>query len=276
MKFSVLMTTYHGEKPEFLEQSLNSVLVDQTVKPDQLVLVLDGPVGEQLEQVVKKFESQFPCVVEVVRCPENQGQSKASAEGMKYVKHDLVARMDSDDISVKDRFEKQLKIYEDNPSLSVVGGWIAEFCLDPNSADSIRQVPEMHDSITKMFKKRMPINNVTAMIKKDAIERAGGYGRDTVNEDYSLYARMWVNGDTFYNAQEVFVMVRTGNGMTARRSDYRIFRDWCKDQKFLRKNKKQSWLTSFISCARVFVFVVLVPSWLKSFIYKKFLRKKSK
>lgn len=276
MDFSVLMTTYHGEKPEFLRASLESVLVNQTVLPSQMVLVLDGEVGDELNGVVQEFESRFPSVLEVVRCPVNQGQSKASAEGMKFVKYDLVARMDSDDISVPDRFEKQLSIFKENPSLSVVGGWIAEFEQDPDDADSVRIVPQFHEEITSTFKKRMPINNVTAMIKKGAIERAGGYGRDTVNEDYSLYVRMWVNGDTFYNVQETFVKVRTGNGMTARRSDYRIFRDWCKDQKFLRQNKKQSRLTSFVSCARVFVFVVLIPSRVKSFIYKKFLRKKSK
>ena len=276
MDFSVLMTTYHGEKPEFLRASLESVLVNQTAKPNQLVLVLDGPVGEQLEKVVEEFEKRFENILQVVRCAVNQGQSKASAEGMKCVKHDLVARMDSDDICVPDRFEKQLAIFNTQPSLSVVGGWIAEFEQNPEEAESVRIVPQDHQDITATFKKRMPINNVTAMIKKSAIEKAGGYGRDTVNEDYSLYVRMWVNGETFYNVQEVFVKVRTGNGMTARRSDYRIFRDWCKDQKFLRQNKKQSRLTSFVSCARVFVFIVLIPSRLKGFIYKKFLRRKSK
>lgn len=276
MDFSVLMTTYHGEKPEFLRASLESVLVNQTAKPNQLVLVLDGPVGEDLEKVVEEFEKRFENIVQVVRCAVNQGQSKASAEGMKFVKYDLVARMDSDDICVSDRFEKQLAIFSDQPSLSVVGGWIAEFEKKPEEASSVRVVPQNHQEITATFKKRMPINNVTAMIKKSAIEKAGGYGRDTVNEDYSLYVRMWVNGETFYNVQEVFVKVRTGNGMTARRSDYRIFRDWCKDQKFLRQNKKQSRLTSLVSCARVFVFVVLIPSRVKGFIYKHFLRRKSK
>ena len=113
------------------------------------------------------------------------------------------------------------------------------------------------------------------MIRKSAIEQAGGYGRDTVNEDYSLYARMWVGGGTFYNIQEVLVNVRVGNGMTQRRGDIRIFKDWCVDQKYLRKNGKQSMLSSWMSCTRCLAFV-LMPSGVKTFVYKHFLRKSDK
>ncbi len=272
MDFSVLMTTYNGEKPEYLDESLKSVLVEQSVIPTQLVLVLDGPVNEQLQQVVSRYKEMFPDIIDVIPCSENRGQSKASAEGMKYVKYDLVARMDSDDISVNNRFEKELAIMTAHPELSVVSGWISEFNTDPQESTSLRIVPETHDEIIGLFPKRMPMNNVTSMIRKDAIESAGGYGRDTVNEDYSLYSRMWVNGGRFYNIQEVLVNVRVGNGMTKRRGDIRIFTDWVKDQKYLLKNKKVSFITACISCARCLAFV-LMPSGLKTFLYKHFLRK---
>lgn len=275
MDFSVLMTTYNGETPENLDASLNSILIEQTVIPNQLVLVLDGPISDELKAVIDKYKQQFSDIVDVVDCPINQGQSKASAEGMKHIKYDLVARMDSDDICVKNRFELQLKVFEQNPNLSVVGGWIEEFNENPGDLQSLRIVPEDHDSITKMFRNRTPINNVTAMIKKDAIENAGGYGRPTVNEDYSLYAHMWVNNETFYNIQSVLVNVRVGNGMVSRRSDFKIFKDWCEDQKYLYKNKKHSFFVSLFSCIKCFIFVI-TPVKLKDFLYKKFLRKGKK
>lgn len=272
MDFSVLMTTYHGEHPACLEASLRSILIDQTQPPSQLVLVLDGPISAELEDVVKSYATQFPETVDVVRCAENRGQSKASAEGMLHVKYDLVARMDSDDIAVADRFQQQLEMFRKSPHLSVVGGWIAEFDQQPDDTTSLRIVPQQHQQIIQMFPKRMPINNVTAMIRKQAIEQAGGYGRDTVNEDYSLYCRMWVNGAQFYNIQQVLVKVRVGNGMTQRRGDLRIFRDWCKDQRFLRQNGKQSRLSAWISCVRCLGFV-LMPVGIKNFLYKHFLRR---
>lgn len=272
MQFSVLMTTYNGEKPEFLDASLNSILIEQTVIPNQIVIVLDGPISDELKAIVTKYKQLFSDIVDIIDCPVNQGQSKASAEGMKYIKYDLVARMDSDDICVRNRFELQLEVFKINPNLSVVGGWIEEFNNEPGDLKSMRIVPEEHDSIAKMFRRRMPINNVTAMIKKESIEKAGGYGRPTVNEDYSLYAHMWVNGEMFYNIQSVLVNVRVGNGMISRRGDFRIFKDWCKDQKYLRKNKKHSFFVSFISCVRCFIFIITPPK-LKSFIYRKFLRK---
>ena len=272
MQFSVLMTTYNGEKPEFLDASLNSILIEQTVLPDQLVIVLDGPISEPLRIIIAKYKKRFSDIVDIIECPINQGQSKASAEGMKHIKYNLVARMDSDDVCVENRFELQLEAFKSNPDLSVVGGWIEEFNNELDDLKSIRVVPEEHDAIVKMFRRRMPINNVTAMMKKEAIEKAGGYGRPTVNEDYSLYSHMWVNGEMFYNIQSVLVNVRVGNGMISRRGDLRIFKDWCKDQKYLRKNKKHSYFVSFMSCARCFFFVITPPK-LKSFIYRKFLRK---
>ena len=129
--FSVLMTTYHGETPEFLDASLNSILVNQTCTPDQFVLVVDGPIPDTLDAVIKEYKCKFPDIVEVIYCPVNQGQSKASAEGFKHLKNEIFARMDSDDLCVSDRFEKQLEVIRNKPEVGVVGGWIAEFDSDP-------------------------------------------------------------------------------------------------------------------------------------------------
>lgn len=274
-KFSVLMTTYHGEKPEFLALSLNSVLVEQTRLPDQFVLLVDGPIPEELDEVIKRYANDFPEIMQVIYSPVNQGQSKASAEGLKYVKYDLVARMDSDDICRPYRFEKELEVFSRDPNIGVVGGWISEFDQVPDDAITLRTVPETDEQITHEFRKRTPINNMTVMMRKSQIERAGGYGRETVNEDYSLYAHMWAEGTRFYNIQEVLVDARVGNGMVARRHDFRIYKDWRKDQKFLVKCGKHSRFTAFISNFRCFCFVI-TPIWVKKILYKRVLRKKVK
>lgn len=267
------MTTYIGETAENIDESLNSILTNQTVKPDQVVLVYDGAVKESLEEVVDRYKKQFPDILEIVKLEKNQGSSKASAAGFRYIKNEWFARMDSDDVSVPDRFKKQLAVIESDPDLSVVGGFISEFKNSIGDMESVRVVPEKHDDIVKVFRKKTPINNVTAMIKKSAVEKAGGYGRDTVNEDYSLYAHMWVEGCRFYNLQEVLVNVRVGNGMVSRRGGFRLFKDWRKDQRYLLKQGKHGYITYFVSCFKCFVFV-MSPAWLKQFLYKSVLRKK--
>ena len=270
--FSVLMTTYHGETPEFLDASLNSILVDQTCVPDQLVLAVDGPIPDTLDEVIKRYKSKFQEELDVVYLPVNQGQSKASAEGFKYIRHEIFARMDSDDLCVSTRFERELEILNKG-EVEVVGGWIAEFDNDCEKADSLRIVPERHEDIEKMFRKRMPLNNVTVMMKKSAVEKAGGYGRATVNEDYSLYVRMWVNGARFYNIPEVLCKVRIGNDMVGRRQDFRIYKDWKKDQRYLRENGKHTRFSEFVSNSRCFLFII-TPKWVKKILYKLVLRKK--
>ena len=270
--FSVLMTTYKGETPEFLKASLDSILIKQSLPPNQLVLVEDGLLTSELEDIVIEYERHFPVILKVIRCDTNRGQSKASEEGLLYINNDVFARMDSDDICMPQRFEHQYLYLKEHPEVDVVGGWISEFNKDPNYPTSVRVVKEQHEDIVNSFKRRMPLNNVTVMMRKKRVLEAGGYGRDTVNEDYSLYAHMWVNGSVFHNLQEVLVNVRVGNNMLGRRTDFRIIRDWYKDQIYLYKSGKHTLIESMTSCLMCFFFVILPPS-LKSFIYKKFLRK---
>ncbi len=268
------MTTYNGETPEFLDASLNSILIDQTRIPDQFVLVVDGPISDELDRVIKKYGEKFPQILETVYLPENKGQSKASAEGFKYIKYDILARMDSDDICVPNRFERQLKILRRGEA-DVVGGWIEEFDSNPDAPETLRIVPEKHIDIEKTFCKRMPLNNVTVMMNKALVEKSGGYGRESVNEDYSLYCRMWINGAVFYNIQDVLCKVRIGNDMVGRRNDFRIYKDWKKDQKYLVEHRKQSKFGAFISNAECFIFVI-TPKWVKKILYGSVLRKKIK
>lgn len=238
MNFTVLMTTYAKEKPDNLKKSLESVLVNQTVKPNQMVLVFDGPVSDELKAIAYDIKENFENEMIIVQLEENMGQSVASKEGLKYCTCELLARMDSDDISECDRFEKEIKVFESNKEIDVVGGWIGEFLEDERLIQCIRKVPENNADINKMFRFRNAVNNVTVMMKLRSVVEAGGYGRKSVNEDYSLFVQMMISGAVFYNLQEVLVRVRTGNGMTMRRKDFNIFRDWKKDQKILLDRKK--------------------------------------
>lgn len=274
MKFSVLMTTYKLESPENLKRSLESILIEQTVLPNQMVLVFDGPVKKELKKVAEEVKKRFPNEMEIIQLPKNLGQAGASKKGLKYCKYELIARMDSDDISEKNRFEIELKIFEKYPQIDVVGGWIGEFVTCENEITQIREVPKKNREIEKMFRFRNPINNVTVMMKKEAIINAGGYDNKSVNEDYSLYVRILINGGCFYNIQKVLVKVRTGNGMSKRRKDIKIFLDWRKDQKKLLKAGKtnfKDYILSNIGCLGF----VLMPYQLKELLYRSVLRRKA-
>lgn len=273
MKFSVLMTTYYKEKPENLRRSLESILFEQTVIPDQMVLVMDGPVSKDILNVANAAKSRFNNEMVIVQLPKNLGQSGASAAGLNYCTNELLARMDSDDISEPTRFEKELSIFEQDSNVDVVGGWIGEFIDNEENIQQIRSVPQDNEDIRRAFRFRNSINNVTVMMKKSAVLAANGYDRNSANEDYSLYIQMLINGARFYNIQELLVKVRTGNGMSKRRKDINIFYDWKKDQKKLLKAKETSFHDYVISNMGCFCFV-LMPYWLKEVAYKLFLRRK--
>lgn len=273
MKFSVLMTTYHKEDPKNLRRSLNSVLFEQTLIPDQMVLVMDGPVSEDILNVANEAKARFSNEMVIIQLPENLGQSGASAVGLKYCTNELLARMDSDDISEPTRFEKELRIFEQDCNVDVVGGWIGEFTEDENIIQQIREVPQDNEAIRKAFRFRNSINNVTVMMKKSTVLAANGYNIKSANEDYSLYIQMLINGAKFYNIQELLVKVRTGNGMSKRRNDMNIFYDWKKDQKKLLIAKETSFRDYIISNVGCLCFV-LMPYWLKEVTYKLFLRRK--
>lgn len=272
MKFSVLMTTYYKETPNNLNISLKSITDDQTVLPDQIVLVLDGLVGNELEQIITRYVDKYPNIIFVHRLPSNVGQGRASAEGIKYCKHDYIARMDSDDISISNRFEMQILKFESNPNLSVVAGYIGEFEDDPTKIKFVRNVPETHDKICKMFRFRNPINNVSVMFKKKALERAGGYQNERANEDFSVYVRMLMTGSEFYNIPMILVKVRVGKDMLKRRGDINIFFAWCKNQKVLLLGKKTNIFLFISSCFGCLLFIGIHPNF-KQFLYNKVLRK---
>src|SRR5690606_26435742 len=199
----------------------------------------------------------------------------ALREGTKHCSYELIARMDSDDISLPDRFEKQLKIFEKDQDLSVVGGNMSEFMDEPSNIISIRKLPQLHDDICKFLKKRSPFNHVTVMMKKSCLIKAGGYLDWKYMEDYYLLIRMYLSGARFYNIQENLVNVRVDANLYKSRAGWKYFKNLVRLNKFMLKNKIISYPRYLLNVFIRFV-QVLAPNWFRKMVYKNVVREKVK
>lgn len=265
-KYSVLMSVYYKEKPEYLQQSIESIL-NQTAPTDDFVLVCDGPLTPELDSVISKYST-----LHVVRLKENGGLGRALNEGMKHCQHDLIARMDSDDISRPDRCERELRVFAEHPEVDSVSGTIEEFTTSPDKAYSKRVLPETSDEIVEFAKKRNPFNHPAVMYRKSAVEAAGGYKDFYLLEDYFLWVRMLLNGSKGYNIQEPVLWMRAGSDLYKRRSGWQYV--WSEKKLF-----SYMLTRGFIGKGEYYRAVVsrtagaMVPNWMRSVLYKRMLRK---
>jgi glycosyltransferase involved in cell wall biosynthesis len=228
---SVLMAIYAKEKPEFLSASLESLKL-QSMQPDEVLLVKD-PLSEELNQVIKAYSSILPIVE--VELASSSGLGDALRIGIESCRGDIIARMDSDDICVRDRFGKQVEFLRSHPEIDLVGSNIAEFDHDALHPISIRALPEFHPEISLLARWRCPVNHMTVMFRRDAVLKAGNYQKDRRQEDYKLWARMLINGSRFHNLQEVLVLARIGNGMIRRRGGFAFMKSELKLQSYFRR-----------------------------------------
>ena len=159
----------------YFKASLDSIF-HQTLLPDEVILVEDGPLTSELEQIVYDYSTRYP-VLKIVPLPTNQGLGKALNEGLKHCSYDLVARMDTDDIAMPDRFRRQIQIFEEHPEIDVCGAWVDEFEGNKRNILSTRKLPEYHEEIAAYAKRRNPINHPVVMFRKSAVIAAGGYQR---------------------------------------------------------------------------------------------------
>jgi len=217
MKFSVLMAVYKKEKPQNLNKALLSVYTGQSLKPNEIVLVKDGALTKELDNVIRKWEAKIPDVLKVVKLEKNGGLANALNEGLKKCSFEYVARMDSDDISYPNRFEKEISFLKKNPDIDVLGGWITEFEKDEKEICCDRKVPISSKDILHFSKNRCPVNHVTVIYKKSKVLEVGGYDKFIGIEDYYLWAKMLLKGHKFFNLPEYLVHVRAGEGMLERR-----------------------------------------------------------
>lgn len=226
MKFSVLMSLYIKENPQFLRECFES-LVAQTSPADEIVLVFDGAVTAELEGVVDEFSAILP--LKLVKLAQNRGLGKALNEGLLHCSHEWVFRMDTDDICVPTRFEKQLAFIEKHPDTIIFGGQIAEFGENIQDIVAYRNVPTDAQEIVAFTKKRCPFNHMTVAYQKSAVIQCGGY--EDLQEDYYLWIKLVAQGQPVANLPDVLVYARVGNGMVSRRrgvnqakAEWRLFK----------------------------------------------------
>lgn len=269
-KFSVLISVYAREKSDYLQQALDSVLC-QSCAPSEIVLVKDGLLTPDLDRVIDNFKMRCD-TLKVVCLAQNVGLGKALNIGLMHCSHELVARMDSDDISLGDRFEKQLIAFEKHTDVSIVGGWISEFESNPNQIISCRKLPENNEELVRFFRSRSPFNHVTVMFRKSDVLAAGGYQHFYLLEDYWLWARMIKNGARLYNIQQTLVNVRGGTQMAIRRGGWKYARSEVKFQvKLLKMNLIG--VGMFSKNVAIRFLVRIMPSKIRGGVYKYLLRK---
>lgn len=268
--YSVLMSVYHKDEPDFLRKSIESML-NQTVPCNQFVLVEDGPLDDSLKGVISEFTDIFPDLFTVVPIEVNGGLGKALDRGLLECRNDLVARMDADDISLPNRCEKLLKLFADNPSLSLAGTNIDEFYDDPSVIESSRVVPSDYESICKFMKRRSPFNHPTVMFKKSEVIRCGGYGPMKRKQDLDLFARMINMGCYALNINESLLLFRSSKDNYKRRKSW----EYCKSYIDVTKMNYKRGYCSFFDLMYVVtgqMVLYLAPTWLMKKISDKFLR----
>lgn len=269
-KFSVSMCVYKNDNPEHFEEALESV-VNQTLKPDEIVLVVDGPIPSSINSIINKYEENVS-FFKVIRLNENVGHGNARRIGLENCSNELISLMDADDISMPDRFEKQVRCFEQNSNISIVGGNIKEFIDFIDNVVGTREVPQDDLSIKEYMKKRCPFNQVTVMFKKSAVMDAGGYKDWYHNEDYYLWIRMFLNGSYFKNINDTLVYVRVGKEMYQRRGGWKYFKSEKQLQKYMWKNKIIGLERYLINVFIRFIIQVLMPNRIRGVIFKRFAR----
>jgi len=271
MKFSVSMCVYENDNPEYFQQAIEST-INQSLKPDEIVLVVDGPIPPSIDCIVKLYEKEE--FFKVIRLLENVGHGNARRTGLENCTNELVALMDADDISLPDRFEKQINCFKEDNSLSIVGGNIKEFIDTTDNVVGIREVPQEDAEIKEYLKKRCPFNQMTVMFKNTEVQRAGGYKDWYHNEDYYLWIRMYLNESKFKNLKDSLVLVRVGNEMYQRRGGFKYFKSEAKLQKYMKNEGINNGIIYGYNVLIRFILQVLMPNKLRGFIFKKFARVK--
>lgn len=214
--FSVLLSVYYKNSPEQLFQSIKSIWTDQKLKPSQIVIVEDGVLTTELEQVVDYWFSQRPGIFTIVKLPQNVGLGAALDQGLKYCRYDLIARMDADDISLSDRFLEQFTYMVNHPDVDILGGQVEEWDEKMEKCLVKKRLPLTHDELSFFIKYRCPFNHPTTMYKKNVILSVGGYPCKRL-EDYYLWINLLLNGRKFANLGSVLVKMRAGEMVKTRR-----------------------------------------------------------
>jgi glycosyltransferase involved in cell wall biosynthesis len=273
MNFSVLVSIYCKENPVYFQESLKSI-INQSIKPSEIVLVKDGKLTNELDEIIESYTQQYKNIFKIVSLEKNVGLGKALNIGLNNCSYELVARMDTDDICKVDRFEKQLSIFKSSPEVGVVGTWVSEFQSneDINNPKVIKKVPLTHNEIKKYAKFRNPINHMSVMFKKSEVLTAGNYQHLLWNEDYYLWIRMLKNKSKIVNIPDITVNVRAGKEMYSRRGGYKYI---VAEYELQRKILKMEFINIFEFFANMTIRSItrILPNNIRGIFYKKVLRR---
>lgn len=269
--FSVLMSVYRNDNADDFRTAVESVTIKQTLKPDEVVLVVDGPVSEQLKRTIIDLQNEFP-IIRPIWLEKNGGLGNALNIGLKECSHEIVARMDADDIAVADRFEKQVRYMESHPEVAASGGLIAEFINDPNNVVGYRKVPAEVSECRDYYQDRDPLNHMTVMLRKSAVMRVGNYLPWHLNEDSYLWGRLLKDGYEIGNIPEVLVFARVGEQMYARRGGWKYFKSDVAILKWKRENDLSSRRRYLKNYLVRFIVQVCIPNQLRGWVFRNLLR----
>jgi len=269
MKFSVLMPVYNKENPDYFRVALDSIWHDQTLKPDEIVIVKDGPLTDALDLVLNEFSKIAP--VKIVALKQNVGIGKALSGGVLQCSYEYIARMDSDDVAFPDRFEKQMSYLKEHPEVGILSSWIDEFIDDVSNVVSTRKVPGKHDEIVGNLKSRCPINHPTVVFKKEAVIRSGNYKPYFLKEDIYLWLRLFSNNVIFANVNESLLFFRISTDTYKRRGGRKYAQS---ELNILRYRYKIDLINAFefLFYTVIIIPIRLAPSSVRAFIYTKLLR----
>lgn len=273
MIFSVITSVYKNDKPEYIRVALDSLLVQQTVKPDEIVLVQDGPVSHETSKLLLEYKDNYGEKLNVIRLTQNKGLGNALMLGVENAKYDIVARMDSDDICAPDRFEKQLAYLESHPECDIVGGQITEFIDTPDNIVGKREVPCDNEAIYHYMRSRCALNHPTVMFKKKAVLDAGNYQDWFWNEDYYMWIRMMEQGCVFANLPDVLVNMRSGLDQYGRRGGKKYFDSEIGIKKLMLEKGMITRKEYIVNYIQRFIIQLMLPNSVRGWVFRTFARK---
>ena len=274
MDFTVCTSVYKNDNPEYLKVALDSLLVNQIVKPTEIVLVQDGPVPEETSRVLQDYIDNYGESFLLIKLEKNGGLGNALKIGVENAKYDIIARMDSDDIAAPDRFEKQIAYLEGHPECDIVGGQITEFIGGPSNIVGRREVPLDNEDIYRYMKSRCAFNHPTVMFRKSAVLSVGNYKDCFWNEDYYLWIRMMMNGCVMANLPDVLVNMRSGLDQYSRRGGKRYFDSEIGIKKLMLDNGLITRTEYLINYLERFIIQLLLPNSVRGWVFRTFARRK--
>ena len=269
--FSVLMSLYIGEKAEYFEACMQSLMA-QTVLPGEILIVLDGPVSPELSACLDGWRERCPELIRITGYEKNRGLGYALSVGVENCRYDLIARMDTDDIAAPERFEKQLAEFERDPGLQICGSCIDEFEETPSKVVAVRSVPLDEAGIRAYQRRRDAFNHMTVMYRRQAVLAAGNYQPCPLMEDTYLWVRMLAMRVKCKNLPDCLVHARIGRGMYRRRGGLRYFMTYRAGRRRVLSTGYISYWDYLVTLAVQFV-VCIMPGGLRGWVFKHLLHR---